>query len=206
MSVKVHEAFSIDSFQDRLLWYDDFLGDQIKDEWRVAGSSTADVVDAQTGGIIRINSGAVLWNNTTMNWTDLRSLLVTKKATMETRLKLTQTSDVGVKAELTANLNDDRLAFDYESTGANWRIICANGGVPTIQDSGITADTAYHIFRIEAFPTGQVHFYIDDVETANSPITTNIPPDYLQPVFWIQARAASNKTLDIDYVVIRQEI
>ena len=95
MSVKVHEAFSLDSFQDRLLWFDDFHGDQLQDEWRVAGAAggSAVVVDAQPSGIVRITTDTDLNDTWFIDWADIRSLLVSKKASMEVRVKLTQTTN-----------------------------------------------------------------------------------------------------------------
>lgn len=211
MSVKVHEAYSIDSFQDRLLWWDDFLGDQLKDEWNtlIDGGGAVDVIDAQTGGIVRLTTAATTGLDVTINWRTFRSLLVSKKVTMEVRLKLVDT--------LTDRLDRISLYFDagnrilFFMGGANWFIYCFDGGASTSFDSGVGPDTSYHIFRIECHTHGasHVHFYIDGDETDNSPITTNIPDDgidYLQP--WVQVHTGENvaKSIDIDYVVVRQEI
>ena len=207
MSVKVHESFSIDSFQDRLLWWDDFLGDQLKDEWRDAGTGSAVVIDAQTGGIVRLTSGATSGNAHQLDWNDIRSLHINKKVTGEARLKLSSITNLGTSGFYLLFDGDNRIQF--LSSGANWQIRTEDNNVGTIQDSGIASDTDYHIFRIECFPTDEVHFYIDGVEAANSPITTNIPDDagdFLQPFFIISTAEDANKSMDIDYVVIRQEI
>lgn len=212
MSVKVHEAFSIDSFQDRLLWWDDFLGDQLKDEWNstIAAAGTTDVVDAQTGGIVRLTTGALDTNNNILDWQDIRSLHVDQKVSMEVRVKLTHLTQQYIELALRFDVNNYIMFWNGPGGAAtNWFTYCNDGGASTSQDSGILADTDYHIFRIEAFPTGEVHFYIDGVETANSPITTNIPDDvtdYLQPHIMIVTRENAAKSMDIDYVVVRQEI
>ena len=99
---------------------------------------------------------------------------------------------------------NNRIRFIYTS-GSNWFIYTRSGGAITQADSGIAADTSYHVFRIECFPTGEVHFYIDGVETANSPLATNIPTDYLQPFMFITTAEDVIKSVDIDYVVVRQE-
>lgn len=211
MSVKVHEAYSLDSMQHRLLWWDDFLGDQVQDEWHSTGSGGGStvVVDAQTGGIIRITCGATNGFNWRVLWNDIRSLLVTKKVSMEIRAKLTQINAVQINLQLLFDANN-RILFYYDSaTNANWQIVTRDGGISTSSNSGIATDTDYHIFRIECFPTGQVHFYIDGVETTNSPSTTNIPDDatdYLQPYLQIITLEDVAKSMDIDYVVVRQEV
>ena len=99
-----------------------------------------------------------------------------------------------------------RFWYDTGSAHANWQIAARDTGTTTA-DSGVAADTDYHIFRIECFPTGEVHYYIDGVETNNSPINVaaNIPNEYLQPRFYIRTREDAAKSMDIDYVYIRQE-
>jgi len=206
MSVKVKEAFCFDSFQDRLLYWDDFHGDQLKDEWNEAGTGSATVIDAQTGGIVRITTGATNGNSYRIDWQDYRSLLVTKKVTAEFRVKVNQSTALTVNFNLYFDVSN-RITFTM-TNGGNWNIQCTNGGATTGQDSGIASDTNYHIFRIEAFPTDEVHFYIDGVECANSPITTNIPDDaadYLQPRLYIITAEDVAKTMDIDYCYLRQE-
>jgi len=212
MSVKVHEAFSIDSFQDRLLWWDDFLGDQLKDEWRDAGTGSAAVVDAQTGGIVRLTTGATTNDAYLIDWATIRSLLVIKKLSIEFRLKLNQTTNVSAMPYFRFDW-DNCIIWNYSTAiGGNWMIRTRDGGGNTTQDSGIAADTNYHIFRIECHTHGasHVHFYIDPpTECAFSPITTNIPDDpgdYLQPYLIIQTLEDAVKSTDIDYIVVRQEI
>lgn len=210
MSVKVHEGFCLDSAQDRFWWIDHFLGDQVQDEWNTggAGGSTA-VVDQQVGGIIRLTTGALTNNWRLLNWGTIRTLLVTKKVSMEIRSKISSTTNIRVWLNLIFDWSN-YIAFFYDTSLAhvNWQIYSEDGGINTTADSGVTVDTDYHIFRIECFPAGEVHFYIDGVETANSPITTNIPDDatdYLEPDFEILTWADADKQLDIDYVAIRQD-
>lgn len=200
--------FSFDTFQSRLLWWDDFLGDQLKDEWStslVSGGTVA-VVDQQTGGIVRLTSTNTDNSGAAMFWDVIRTLLVSKKVTIECRVRLSSTSNIFVCYALFFDTNN-QIIFKYDTDDAdtNWIIRCRNGGAETVADSGVAPDTNYHVFRIECFPTGEVHFYIDGVETANSPITTNIPPDYLMPYITLRTRTTSIKSIDIDYVVVRQD-
>ena len=64
MSVKFHEAFSLDSARRQFNFSDHFLGDSLRDLWRTAGSAggSADVVDAQDGGIVRLTTNTPLNN------------------------------------------------------------------------------------------------------------------------------------------------
>lgn len=207
MSVNVHEAFSLDSFQDRLLFWDDFEGDQLKDEWRSTGSAggSAIVVDAQTGGIVRITTGATDLNQYRMDWNNIRSLHVDKKVTMETRVKINDITLISFNIHLYFD-GDNR--FGFNDAGANILIYTEDNNVPTSANTGISYDTDYHIYRVEAFPTGELHFYYDGTEVPNSPLTTNIPDDaadFLQPYILIRTNEDVAKSMDIDYVYIRQE-
>lgn len=209
MSVKVHEAFCMDSFMDRLLFFDDFHGDQIQDEWNSTGDAGggANVIDAQTGGICRLDTGIVVDDDWLINWGNIRSLLVSKKVTMEVRARCNQNTYLRVYLSLLFDGLNTIYFYCFDNFGGahNWRIACVNAGAGASVDTGITVDINYHIFRIEAFPTGEVHFYIDEVECTNSPVTTNITAQYLQPSLSLLTRTTAERTMDIDYVYIRQE-
>lgn len=211
MSVKVHEPVCLDSAQDLYFWGDHFLGDQLQDEWAltVVATGAGAVIDAQTGGIYRLSAATnATADAARIDWgggAPIRSLLASKKATLEVRAKLSSAANVEVQLALFFNAtNFMRFRFDT-GVGVNWLVETDDGTGPTSASSGEAADTAYHIFRIECFPTGEVHFYIDGVETTNSPITTDITANYLMPYLYIETLAVAVKQLDIDYVVARQE-
>ncbi len=215
MSVKVHEPVCEDSAQDLYFWFDPFLGDQLKDEWdtTLVGGATAAVVDAQTGGVIRLRTPTnATGDQAEIDWNNFRSLHVDQKVTFEARCKLSDKLYHFIIFGLQFNASN-RITFENNETNGsdnNWRIQCLNGGTSTTNDAGVAPDTIYHIFRIECHTHGSnhVHFYIDGVETANSPITTNIPDDaadFLQPWFYCLTRDVNQEDLDIDYVVVRQE-
>ncbi len=209
MSVKFHEAFSLDSARRRFHFSDHFLGDSLRDLWTSSGASVV-VINAQDGGIVRLTTGAVATNTAYINWSNIRSLHVNKKVTIEVRAKLNQVTQCVVYPISLYFDSNNQVYFRVANVGAaaNYFIHCTNGGVQTSLDSGVLADTSYHVFRIEAFPTGEVHFYIDGVECANSPITTNIPSDagdYLQPFMYVYTSENVAKSMDVDYVWIRQD-
>jgi len=213
MSVKFHEAYCLDSQQDQLLWFDDFLGDQVQDEWRTAlvGGGTVTVIDQQTGGIVRLSTPTAS-DQALLDWGDIRSLHIDQRISGEARIRCNN----GVTDTFRRIF---RLSFDvqnyigFEQQGyddADIDIVCEDNNIKTSADSGINVDADWHIYRIECFPTGEVHFYIDGVETANSPITTNIPDDatdYLQPYFAIFTNADSDPatSMDVDYCAVRQD-
>ena len=211
LSYKIHESYCLDSAQDRLLFYDDFLGDSLRDLWSTttAGAGvggTAVVVDAQDGGVVRLSTTATDGNEIRIDWGDYRSLHVDKNVTIEVRAKMNDTTDVYYYIGLAFDSNTSVIF--YLANAGNWQNWTRNGGAITTSNTGVAVDTDYHIFRIECFPTGEVHYYIDGVETANSPHTTNIPSDaadYLQPWFRILTSEDDTQSMDIDYVVIRQD-
>jgi len=208
MSVKFHEAYALDSQQDQLLWFDDFLGDQIQDEWRTGGTGSAAVVDQQTGGIARLTTGALTNNSYQIDWNNFRSLHVDQRVSFEARVKMANITQIDASIGLLFDASN-QIVF-VESAG-DWLIRCEDGGAATQPNSGISLDIDYHIYRIECHTHGgnHVHFYIDGTETANSPINTNVPDDatdYLQPYLYIRTTEDVVKFMDIDYCVVRQDI
>lgn len=211
MSVKVHEPVCLDSAQDLYFWFDHFLGDQIKDEWAttIVGGATAVVVDAQTGGIVRLASPTnATGDDITINWGATRSLLVSKKVAFETRAKINDITQVNIRFGVYFNVNN---FIQFFTIGPNWIIRTRNAGAISQPDSGVVIDTDYHVYRIEVHTHGgnHAHFYIDDMETANSPITTNLPTtggfEHLQPYARVFTADTNETQLDIDYVVVRQQ-
>lgn len=217
MSVKLHEAFCMDSFMDRLLFFDDFHGDQIQNEWDSHGNAggSAVVVDAQTGGIVRLTSDTDIGDGWFLDWganpNEVRSLLVTKRVTMEFRCKVPTLANTTIRNRLLFD-GDNFVEFEYDTAQGHtdWWIKCRDGGAETDLNSGVAVNTDYHIFRIECHThtANHVHFYIDGTQTANSPINTNVPDDptdYLMPWFAVITRTTAARTMDIDYCYIRQE-
>lgn len=102
------------------------------------------------------------------------------------------------------------IYFSYTDNvnSGKWQIACANT-LSTINDSGVLATrTGFHNFGIEILADGSsVSFFIDGVETSNSPITTNIPVSNLVPWFTIQdnryiATDSTVASVDLMYFVM----
>lgn len=115
--------------------------------------------------------------------------------------------------EITTTFFDDGIYFRYsdnENSG-NWQIICRASDTETNSDSGIAADTGWHVFKIVINAAGNsVSFYIDGTETSNSPISTNIPtgasPD-LYPLFMIKKTAGTTaRELYGDFLGVYQQL
>ncbi len=201
-----HEARCLDSLQDQLLFIDDFIGDQIKDEWgtNLYGGSVA-VVDSQIGGIARLQTGGVDGDGLNFDWGTIRSLHVSKRVVFEVKAKLGQSDTDQFIFMLLRFDGDDYIGF-VSFQDANWLARCRDGGVQTSEDTGVALDTDYHIFRVDATRLTQIDFYIDGVLTND--ITTNIPDDagdYLEVFFDFGTLENANKILDLDYVGVKQD-
>lgn len=208
--VRTHEAYSLDSQFQQLFQIDDFEGASLKDLWTVTetstggGTGTAVVVEAQTGGIVRLSTDDGNDDLVQIDWGDIRSLLASKSVATEARITLASVADVKIVFGL---FNDAThlIVFEYDTdTDTNWQISTDDGTGPSTADSGIAAAASTIFFRIEATATS-VAFFINDVEVANSPITADIPTQALQPYLFLQTRTTTVKTLDCDYVAVRQK-
>ncbi len=87
--------------------------------------------------------------------------------------------DVGITSatSVVSAINDGMYfrAVDNENAG-NWQAICYTGGVGPAADTGIAITTDWVYLEVETNAAGDsVSFYINGTETANSPITSNIP-------------------------------
>lgn len=210
--VRVHEAYSFDSKRQQTIWYDDFLGTILRDEWTStgdAGGSIA-VVDGQTGGIARITTHTDDNDAYRLEWNSIRSLLVSKQASLEARLTLASVTSINVALALFNNATHlISMDFDTDVGGeVNWQINSDDGTGPTGADGGIAYSIGAVILRMEAHTHGanHAHFYINDVEAANSPLSTTVPSQYLMPYVYVRTRVgAAAKTLDLDYIVGRQD-
>ena len=99
-------------------------------------------------------------------------------------------------------------AWDAVGAVPNWEIGNVSAGASTVFDSGVALDTSYHVFRILCHTHGSnhVHYFIDDLENEvpNSPITSNVPTEYLQPYLFIATRQDEVSSIDADYCYLRQ--
>lgn len=99
--------------------------------------------------------------------------------------------------------------FRYSSNASdvNFQCVCGSGsGVPVVVDSGVTADTALHVFRItyDAI-TPAVKFWIDGNLVAT--VTTNLPSNSQKMCSFIHVDnvgAAADKFVQIAYIIWTQ--
>jgi hypothetical protein len=84
--------------------------------------------------------------------------------------------------------------------GTSSNFLCQTGSASgnTTTDSGVVADTAYHLFKIIG-SSGYIQFLLDDVPIVG--ITTNITASQLQPYIWCNGSSGASDVF-ADYVLV----
>lgn len=105
------------------------------------------------------------------------------------------------------------MEYTHTANGGQWVMKCStvgSGGATTTANSTTAASTGWHRYKIVVNAAATAaHFYVDGVELANSPITTNIPTTsnpklYLE--YAISSGSGSNsKTFQVDYFYYKTE-
>ena len=99
-------------------------------------------------------------------------------------------------------INTDGIWFEYSdnANSGNWQIKCRSASVTTTANTSTAADTDWHKYTIIVNAAGtSVAFYIDDVEVANSPITTNIPSEIGTACMITKSTGTTARTLQFDW-------
>ncbi len=134
------------------------------------------------------------------------------KMVFEARVQLEQTTlcqcAIGFEQNIAQPTNGNDHAMFYYSSGvdANWHTeTCETGLAVENQDTGIAADTDFHIFKIE-IELAVVRFYIDGVlVTTHVTMVPNDPNDAQQPVIALRTMQAAVKYLKYEYVAVWNE-
>lgn len=157
--------------------FDDFLGQLYSHKyWSTrSGSGAVSLVASAIGGQLQIRANAT--NYYELYQSSLQFSLA-KRFQITWRGKavdLTSSRSAwGMQTDAT-----NRIEWLYEAAlGANWRARSVVGGVETVVDSGIVADTNWHEFRIIGI-TGLANFFLDGVSIAT--IITNLATGNLSP-------------------------
>lgn len=153
-------------------------------------------------------SSTILVNNMRSVW---RVRVPTLSTTAETFTVIAGSLD----ANLTTNsFGSDGVYFTYTdvspSTTPNWMIVVQDGGATAGVDTGVAvvAGSWYKLSWWYESGVG-VHFYINDAETTNSPINTNLPltvnseefRPYTAKIFKT-GPGTTARTFDIDYMSV----
>jgi hypothetical protein len=186
--------------KNTVYFYDEFFGNGNTAVWNVSGTGAVSVNAstfpatsghpgvwalqslASTTGTASIalgsnSSGSIFFGGgaISINWIGQLSALSDATDTYSSRNGFSD-------AFLTTPSNGAYFTYTHGTNSGRWEIVTKKATATTTADSGIAADTNFHSFRIEVNAAGtSVSFYIDDVQTSNSPIATNIPVVILYP-------------------------
>lgn len=213
---------------DRIVWYDDFLGDAILTPYNFQeGSDTAAdfAINEQKNGVARLSTAAnatltMAVNGAQVDLGKLNWYASNGGLTMETRLK----ADAVTTLALFVGFTDQVSALEMPWTGSTGTYTSnQSDGFGFLYDTGFTSatiravgvkgdtdaanvDTAvvpvlavYNKLRLECDTAGTVKYFIDGVLKATIPNAVTTTVG-LVPVIAGFARAASARNIDIDYL------
>ena len=205
---------------------DDFLGDQIQDEWQQSsdGGATFVIVAAADGVVVGTTAAGNdnrldLAHN--LNWQPQLATI------FEARLYINNAATVCVMAGLTDAVSEGALALPYanaagrnlvandcaligydtdDAVNTNWTGLSANGGVAgTVRDltDAPTANT-YDVLRIELDVAGNAAFFVNGVPRSYEALAVATTAN-LTPFIGIMNRAAViTRAVRVDYVYVSQ--
>lgn len=196
--------------QNTVWYYDDFLGDVLRDEWNAvtSGSGTAVVVTA-VNGKVQLDDTA-LEDDAGVDWGAFYNWDPTLNCVMEWKCQVNTITNLNVIMGLYKDA-DEYAYFHVDDADNNIDYAASlNGGVGAVdEDSGIDIDTDAHIFKIECFEDGSVKFHIDGSVVGTAPAgTLSTSAGILHKPYFLVTDAAGQTTrhyFDIDYVFLYQD-
>ncbi len=186
-----------------LIWKDDFTGDKDA-RWTLSGTGGTYAQNSELGGTGDLSTGATTDNEAVLSFNANRCTDKTKDPFVLARAKLNSTTQVlSILAGLFYD-SDNFIGIDYDvtDTAGNFKYRCKSGGTETVEDSGLAADTSYHVFEFRVTGGGSsVSFLIDGANVEE--ISTNIPSSLLEPRVSVKTKETSDKRLTIDFYYLR---
>lgn len=191
-------------------YYDDFLGDVLRDEWNPFTGS------AGTGAVVTAVNGIVQLDNTSseddsgLDWGAFYNFDPTLNCALEFKLEVNSITNLNLKAGFYKDA-DEYAWFHVDDADNNIDYAASlNGGVGAVDaDSLVDIDVDAHIYKIECFDDGSVKFYIDNVLVGTAPAATlSATPGVLHKPYFLVTDASGQTTqhlVDIDYVWIYQD-
>jgi len=95
--------------------------------------------------------------------------------------------------------------FDTAAGDATWWLNCTDGAGTTSVNTGVTPDYEDHWYKL-AISSTLVNLYIDDMETPVATCRANIPLWNMEPLFSVQARAAADRKMRLDFVALIPDV
>jgi len=119
----------------------------------------------------------------------------------------------GIGANQSAGNFNNGVFFNYNDPGGgspvpNWQIVTAKAASITTADSGIAASTNFVTLQMTINAAGtSASFFINGVQTSNSPIATTIPIVAISPMCWIIKSAGTTaRVINVDYFSLYQKL
>jgi hypothetical protein len=174
---------------------DDFIGGR-SGAWVLTGTGGTYTQNAEVGGTGTLDTGAASGSSAVLTFggKGLTSLAKSPSATLI--LRLATLSQVSAGFGLWYDANNRIDVFYDTSSGSSFKYRCMSGGVSTVVDSGVTADTAYHTFNVQVTGGSSVTFTTDGA--ASQTITTNLPSSLLEPRVSVSTKESAAKQLVVD--------
>lgn len=177
-------------------WRDDFLGAR-SSRWTLGGTGGTYTQNAELGGTGSLATGATSSNQAVLSFAGKGCVDKTTEPYLVTRAKLGHTTEI--RAVLAGLYKDDNnlveVYYDVTSSAGNFKYRCVSGGTETSVDSGVAADTDFHMFEIEV-EGDDVEFFIDGENQET--ISTNVPTALLEPRFLVETKESADKVLTVD--------
>lgn len=230
-----HVASAPRSTTKPVVLFDDFLGDVIQSPWDSKigsdGSCVAATINVAANGTARLTSGASGTVTNAVNGSQLQSSLnwyINKgNLVFETRVKLSaittvsmfcgftdQTSALEMPITSAASANTittnatDAIGFFFDTsmTDDNFWISSVNTDVDGVHVNTAIAPVAatYNTLRIEVDILGNASFYIDGNLVGTQALAATVTVA-LTPVVAFFTRTGSSYTLDVDYILVKQD-
>lgn len=185
-------------------FYEEYIGSIIDDSWAPQGTGATFTMYAEKNGSMRCQTASVSGRNSFLDWgyaSGTGVLDITPRLEMEHRRVNEETSNMESHIAMIYNDDNNSIAFRYASAEhANFRARVRVGGVDTFVDTGVAADTSYHVFKIITDDTNCT-FYIDDSQVAQIATPAALKSLLYQPrIGQVETTDGVSKGTRTDYV------
>lgn len=175
--------------------------------------ATTDVDQENHPGVLRLETGTTATGNATIRTEPNVLQFGGGNWVFETLVWTDDLSTATEEFDIRAGLGDtstgdhvDGCYFEYDrNNNTDWNIVCAGNSTRTRSDSNVVVAAAAWIELRITYDGTNVRFYIDDTETAGSPITgANIPTGFAEltgvGVWMVKSAGTTERAMYVDYM------
>jgi hypothetical protein len=189
----------------RVRFLDDFFTDK-DPRWTLSGTGGTYTQNVEVNGTGTLATGATTSNKAQLSFNGKRMTEKVKSPRVNTRAKLSATTEVS--AVMAGLYNDDdnlvEILYDVSGSPGNFKYRTKSGGTETLVDSGLAADTSYHRFLINVDNgTSDVKFFIDNVNQQT--INTNVPTALMEPRIGVTTKENADKQMTVDFFLLHAD-